>query len=351
VLSVKKQNATSRVALKCLALPESQREWDVERLLLPELKHPNIASISRVISCPKMGLIEMELCSRDLMTVIESNRLPVEDDLKMMFLQICDAVSYCHQKGIAHMDIKPENILVDNDCQIVKLADFGTAVRYAPEKFTQSSGLRMGTFFYCAPEVLNCSDYMPDKADVWSLGVLLYTLVTKTWPYVSASEEEIYNQVSSGRVTLTGNLDPQLVFLLNSIFQVEPQLRPSVEQITSPPWFEQKSKRRSVLFERLVSYRSLTKIDTTKDVQLRRSINLSSTMLPHYSPRTVLEKTISDNNLRSPRVSQEFESCSSSRAADSQIATDFAALSRPSPSKLRSRINAVAKGVRKMLDL
>ena len=109
-----------------------------------------------------------------------------ENDAAEIMYQVFSSVNYLHKKGFVHRDLKPENICLDND-QSIKLIDFGTA-----RKFTQGKKLRqvIGTPFYMAPEIFNEKKYN-EKADMWSLGIIMYILLTGKAPYFGNDDEKI----------------------------------------------------------------------------------------------------------------------------------------------------------------
>lgn len=99
------------------------------------------------------------------------------------FKQLLNGVEYLHSQNIAHRDLKPENLLLSED-DVIKISDFGTATVFmAKGKYYQSNTM-CGTFPYMAPEVYNQKSYWPDKADIWSCGIVLVALLGKR----SASE-------------------------------------------------------------------------------------------------------------------------------------------------------------------
>lgn len=111
--------------------------------------------------------------------------------------QVLSAIMYCHAKGVIHRDLKPENILIDsiqeNGKINVKLIDFGTALFFSPqEKFKET----LGTPYYIAPEVLMGS--YTEKCDIWSIGVILYILLSGTAPFNGNTDEDIMNAARKG---------------------------------------------------------------------------------------------------------------------------------------------------------
>ena len=117
---------------------------------------------------------------------------PIKDDiLKHIFSQVVSAVSYVHSKGLAHQDIKLENILFDEHMN-VKLADFGYATRQI------STFIKLGSQGHMAPELYTNEEHDAQKADVFALGVVLFTLKTGVAPFKSAEiTDEFYGQMYS----------------------------------------------------------------------------------------------------------------------------------------------------------
>lgn len=100
--------------------------------------------------------------------------------------QVFKAVNYCHVNNICHRDLKPENILIEDE-GLIKVIDFGTAQTFNPE---QGMSNMLGTPYYMAPEVFSREAYN-EKCDMWSLGVILYCMLTGVPPFFGKSDEEV----------------------------------------------------------------------------------------------------------------------------------------------------------------
>jgi serine/threonine protein kinase len=112
-------------------------------------QHPNVVSLMRILDSPDCTFVVIEYCPEgDLFSnITERGRFVGDDRLaKHVFLQLLDAVQFCHSLGIYHRDLKPENVLVTDDCHTVKLADFGLATT---DKVTTDFGC--GSTFYMSP--------------------------------------------------------------------------------------------------------------------------------------------------------------------------------------------------------
>jgi serine/threonine protein kinase/Tfp pilus assembly protein PilF len=172
--------------------------FEAERQALALLDHPNIAHVYDAGTTENgrpyfvmeyvKGLSITEHC--------DHHKLMIEDRLRL-FLQICHAVQHAHQKGIIHRDIKPSNILVsiEGDQVLPKVIDFGVAKALAQplteRTFTTEKDQLFGTPEYMSPEQADLStDDIDTRSDVYSLGILLYVLLTGVLPFDSKTFRE-----------------------------------------------------------------------------------------------------------------------------------------------------------------
>jgi serine/threonine protein kinase len=178
------------VALKILPPEVGRSETFTERFTrearsLAKLNHPQIVTVHE-FGRTEDGLYYflMEFVDgTDLRNVIQAGELTSEQALAIV-PQVCDALHYAHKNGLVHRDIKPENILLDKEGN-VKIADFGLArlLGKPTSAYTLTqSGQRMGTPLYMAPEQIEHPQEVDHRADIYSLGVVFYEMLTGELP-------------------------------------------------------------------------------------------------------------------------------------------------------------------------
>jgi len=144
----------------------------------------------------------------------------------LVLYQVLLALSFARSKGYAHMDIKPANILIDENGRAV-LADFGFSIK--GEKKTDNPFC--GSFLYKSPEILQYKEYSPYSSDMWSFGVLAAYLIQGRLPWVSRKPEGLTQEIISGNYKIDANIDPELKSFIQSLLCLDPKERPSPAEL------------------------------------------------------------------------------------------------------------------------
>lgn len=167
------------------------------------LKHPNIVTIYEVSEYQGSPYFAMEhIEGQSLRDIIKDRKLSIDKVIDLA-IQICEGLSKAHQAGITHRDIKPSNIVIDVDGR-PKLLDFGLAAVKGAEQLTQV-GTTMGTAGYMSPEQAR-GDPVDHRTDIWSMGVVLYEMLTGKLPFKGDSEQAVIYSILNVEPELLRNL-------------------------------------------------------------------------------------------------------------------------------------------------
>ena len=212
--------------------PQKRNTVKNEINILKQLNHLNIMKLYEVIDSSKYLYLVLEYIKGiSLLEVIklEKNHYIEQHRASKIFLQIVKGISYCQSKNINHRDIKLENILVIKD-DIVKIIDFGFSVKGSKDSYQK---LFCGTPSYMPPEIVNKEKYIAQYSDVWSLGVLFYTMLYGRFPFKAKNDEKLFELINEANVKFPNNIhvSENIKKLIQKILNVEPRLRPSPEEI------------------------------------------------------------------------------------------------------------------------
>ncbi|XP_035598949.1 MAP/microtubule affinity-regulating kinase 3-like isoform X9 [Oncorhynchus keta] len=213
--------------------PNSLQKLFREVRIMKLLNHPNIVKLFEVIETERTLYLVMEYASGgEVFDYLVAHGRMKEKEARAKFRQIVSAVQYCHQKHIVHRDLKAENLLLDADMNI-KIADFGFS-----NEFT--IGNKLDTFCgsppYAAPELFQGKKYDGPEVDVWSLGVILYTLVSGSLPFDGQNLKELRERVLRGKYRIPFYMSTDCENLLKRFLVLNPAKRGTFEQIMKDRW-------------------------------------------------------------------------------------------------------------------
>ena len=210
--------------------------------ILKRVNHENITKLIEVINTQKQILIIQELVEgislRDYYNREIRNQKGISEHksmiFKKIFKQIFSAMNYLHNHYIAHRDIKLENILMTKEYTI-KIIDFGFGM-YNPENKLQS--FFCGTPNYMAPEIAFKKPYVGQKADCWSLGVLVYKMFCADFPFKGKNEKDLYKNIKKGKFTMA-NYTPQYIKnIIVNMIELDPNKRLSCQDVLNSDWLK-----------------------------------------------------------------------------------------------------------------
>lgn len=141
---------------------------------------------------------------------------------RRFFKQIADAFDYLHSKGIAHRDIKLDNILIEDKTNMIKIIDFGFAAFCSS---SQKLRIFCGTPSYMAPELVKKHEYDGRQVDMWALGVLLYALLAGTFPFKGGNETELYGRIQRGSVKYPEIMSRESRQIVQKLLELDPKRR------------------------------------------------------------------------------------------------------------------------------
>lgn len=209
-----------------------------ERDMLKKLKHENIVQLYHTEEdTTKLSLYLQYISGGDMYNWICENGRAPEKVAKLLFKQMVDAVDFCHRNGICHRDIKLENFLLENGNRPV-LIDFGFATQIPANGIFRDFP---GSPAYACPEILQGIPYKGTAADVYALGVMLYTMIYYKYPFYSENRREMAHIVANDPVSFPSaiSVSAELKDLLRRLLDKNSDFRPTIQEIRSHAWISE----------------------------------------------------------------------------------------------------------------
>ncbi|XP_022917412.2 uncharacterized protein [Onthophagus taurus] len=226
----------------------------------------------------------------ELQRIFDTDHCLNEVEARRAMRQILEGLGYLHERNIAHLDLKPQNLLltVEDSCDDIKLCDFGVSRLLAPGAEVRAL---LGTPDYVAPEVLS---YEPISlaTDIWSVGVLAYVLLSGYTPFGGDTKQETYLNISQCILTFEpdhfSDVSTAAIDFIKSSLLVNPRLRPTVQELLKHPWISPKNHILPSL-----SIKTTEPKDTTpKTTPISQHLNTAE----EPSSSNIVDKLISDNS-------------------------------------------------------
>lgn len=249
------QVAVKFIARSSIRKPAHKTRIRREINLLKALHHPNIVSLYETVETPTDIVLMMEYVpGADLFErlVAKHDQRFSEDEARCIFEQLVSAIEYCHQHRVIHRDLKPENVMVDDD-GVVKLIDFGFANMYHPRGYLETN---CGSPLYAAPEIVQGVRYVGPEVDVWSLGVVLFAMLTGKLPFEDEHLKGLYEKICAGSYVIPEYLSAGAQDLIRGALTVNPRHRITIGQAARHPWMHgfQKPIKSAHLQHKVITY-------------------------------------------------------------------------------------------------
>ena len=238
-----KSDTTHRVAVKSIDKTSSSTNpqhlrREIENL--EQVNHPNVMKLYNVYMDDQYIHLVTELCTGGELfdRILEKGRFD-EVEAALVMRQILEAVKHLHSLKIVHRDLKPENFMFLNQSpdSPIKLIDFGFSKRMDTEN--QQMQTMVGTPSYVSPELLTGT--YGQESDLWSCGVILYTILSGRYPFYDEDEQTIYKLVKQGALhlddTTWSNISPEAKDLVTRLLEKDPTKRYTAVQALAHPWF------------------------------------------------------------------------------------------------------------------
>jgi Protein kinase domain len=213
----------------------TRRKVFQEVYIMKTVTHPNVIRLLEVFESNRHLMIVLEYSGGgDLLQLVKSRVCLTNEEGKQIFSQVIDAVKACHTKNVIHRDVKLDNLLINTDFTCIKLCDFGVSRSVKPGEriFDQC-----GTPAYLAPEIIADRGYDPFYVDIWSMGVLLYAILSGTVPFRAKTLPELHKLILRCKFDIPDHVSPAAQNLIRKMLNPIPHQRISLDDMKTHPWF------------------------------------------------------------------------------------------------------------------
>ncbi|XP_029437955.1 serine/threonine-protein kinase 33 isoform X2 [Rhinatrema bivittatum] len=223
--------------------------------ILKSVNHEHIIHLEEIFETPKRMYLVMELCEGgELKEFLQKKKHFSENETRHIIQSLASAIAYLHKKDIVHRDLKLENILIKNterkspDVLIVniKVTDFGLAVQKGGVGTESMMQATCGTPIYMAPEVISAHDYS-QQCDVWSVGVIMYMLLSGDPPFMGNTEDKLFELITKGDLNFKDlvwkNVSDTAKAALQCMLKVDPAHRITANELLDYHWITGETNR------------------------------------------------------------------------------------------------------------
>lgn len=229
-----KYYACKIVPIKMLKKNKLYERFELEIRISQIMRHPGVSAITDVLKDEYNFYIFMEYYPNGNLNdyIVQKTRLP-EEEAKALIYQLFDALEYINSQGVAHRDIKPDNIIFDNNGHI-RLSDFGLSQYVGENNLVKTA---CGSPCYVSPEIIRGIEYDGFLSDAWSCGVILYMMVTGCSPWTEKIVKNMFLQIRIGDYQIPDFVSKQCESLILMLLRVDPKKRITIQEAKRHTWF------------------------------------------------------------------------------------------------------------------
>ena len=197
--------------------------------ILKMVKHENIINLLEIIENNNNIYLITDYYQNDLISLVIKNKKLSEEKSLYYFSQYVNGLNYLYQSGICHRNIRPENLLLDERNEKLKIIDFGLSTTYKKNELLNSI---VGAIIYAPPEMHLSEKYSGELVDIWNAGIVLYFMVCGKLPFCDEDEEKNIKHIITGFYEIPSFISKHCAEIIKSCLQVDPNKRINFSQLS-----------------------------------------------------------------------------------------------------------------------
>ena len=275
----------------------NEGRFESEIRINQQMHHPGVVGIYDILKDNFNYYIMMEFCPNgELFQLIVDKKRVSEEQSKVLIMQILETISYVHKMGVAHRDLKPENILIDKFGRL-KVSDFGLS------RFVDQFGnvtTPCGSPCYASPECVEGNGpYNGFTNDVWSIGVIVYAILTGQLPWTKRNQTQLFEQIKKGDYKIPDYLSEDAQSFISGLMCVDYKTRLTIDQAISHPFMKDTMSQ------------ELPKSAPLPLISLKRVDQFFDVDIPNYNDsdifKTIPERTLSTIEMNYEKALREIK--------------------------------------------
>ena len=297
-------SAAKVIPKKSLVKSRAKQKLISEIKIHKSLHHPNIVAFEHYFEDSENVYLLIEIChNQTLNELLKRRKKLTELEVQCYSIQIIKALKYLHSHRVIHRDLKLGNLFISEKMEL-KVGDFGLATKL--EFDGERKRTVCGTPNYIAPEILEGKTGHSYEVDIWSLGVIMYTLIIGKPPFETNNVKETYKRIKMGNYSFPENavISEPAKDLIQSILVLDPHKRPSLDEILSSDFFNMGT--------------SIPKTMQPATLACPPSLSFIKQYIPDVGPNGIVTNYISKNKTKTQSPNHDFDLASQRLGLQSQ---------------------------------